>query len=312
MGKGYVVDGTRKERRMQRISPHLWFDKEAKDAAELYTSLFDGSVITDVTTLRDTPSGDCDVVTFELAGQPFQAISAGPEFRFNPSVSFRIDCATKDEVDDMWKRLHAGGETLMPLDTYPFSDWYGWLQDRFGLSWQVMHTTEGNVPQKIVPMLMFVGDVCGKAEEAIGLYTSVFRNGQIGDIMRYGPGADPDAEGSLQYAAFTLDGYHLAAMDSAHEHNFSFNEAISLMVHCDSQEEIDHYWERLSAIPEAEQCGWLKDRFGLSWQIVPRAMDEMMRTADEETLKRVTQSFLRMKKFDLAELEAAYSGSVRL
>ena len=292
---------------MQRITPHLWFDTQAKEAAELYTSLFADSEVTDVTILRDTPSGDCDVVAFTLAGQPFQAISAGPLFSFNPSISFRVDCATTDEVDDCWNRLIDGGQTLMPLDTYPFSPRYGWLQDRFGLSWQLMHT-ESEIPQKIVPTLMFVGDVCGKAEEAIGLYTSVFENAQVGDIMRYGAGAEHDTADSVQYAPFTLDGSHLAAMDSAGPHEFSFNEAVSLMVPCDTQAEIDHYWDRLSAVSEAERCGWLKDRFGVSWQIVPSALNDMMRTSDEETLGRVTRSFLAMKKFDLAELESAHAG----
>jgi predicted 3-demethylubiquinone-9 3-methyltransferase (glyoxalase superfamily) len=167
--------------------------------------------------------------------------------------------------------------------------------------------TEGDIPQKIVSMLMFVGDFCGKAEEAIRLYTSVFRDAEVGDITRYGPGPGPDAEDNVQFAAFTLEGYRFAAMDSAMEHNFAFNEAVSLMVACDSQEEIDHYWQ-LSAVPEAEQCGWLKDRFGVSWQIVPRKLDEMIFSADEPTLHRVTQAFLAMRKFDVAELEAAYAG----
>jgi predicted 3-demethylubiquinone-9 3-methyltransferase (glyoxalase superfamily) len=97
-------------------------------------------------------------------------------------------------------------------------------------------------------------------------------------------------------------------MDSAHEHNFAFNEAISFMVHCDTQDEIDGYWSRLSAVPEAEQCGWLKDRYGLSWQVVPRAMDKMLQDADAEQMARLTQAFLAMKKFDVAKLEDAYFG----
>lgn len=291
---------------MQKITPHLWFDKEAVEAAELYTSLFEGSRIDSVTTLRDTPSGDCDVVAFTLAGQPFMSISAGPLFTFNPSLSFMVACASTTEVDSLWNRLIEDGHALMPLDAYPFSERYGWLQDRYGLSWQIGHF-EG-ATQKITPSLMFVGDVCGKAEEAITFYASVFPNGKVSDIMRYGPGQEPEREGNVQYASFALDGYQLAAMDSALDHGFTFNEAVSLIVYCDDQAEIDRYWEKLSAVPEAEQCGWLKDRFGLSWQIVPRAMDEMMQNGDEETVDRITQAFLPMKKLDLATLEAAYAG----
>ena len=110
------------------------------------------------------------------------------------------------------------------------------------------------------------------------------------------------------FADFMLEGQWFAAMDSAHEHNFAFNEAISFMVYCDTQEEIDYYWDKLSAVPEAEQCGWLKDTYGLSWQIVPTAMDKMMAKGTKEQIDRVTQAFLKMKKFDLAELQKAYEG----
>ena len=290
---------------MPEIAPHLWFDTKGLEAAEFYTSLLDNSEIVTVRTLRDTPSGDCDVVHFTLAGQPFQAISAGPLFTFNPSISFVINCDTKDEVDALWKRLFDGGSELMPLDSYPFSERFGWLTDRYGLSWQIMHTP--TVTQKIVPMLLFVGDVCGRTEEAVEFYTSVFDNTAVDHVMRRGPGQEPEKEGSVQHAGFAIGGYEFAAMDSALEHNFAFNEAVSLMVLCDSQDEIDHYWTKLSAVPESEQCGWLKDRFGVSWQIVPRVMDKMMADADEEGLARITQAFLPMKKLDIAKLEEAYA-----
>jgi len=97
-------------------------------------------------------------------------------------------------------------------------------------------------------------------------------------------------------------------MDSGHGHSFTFNEAISFIVHCDTQKEIDHYWEKLSADPKAEQCGWLKDRYGLSWQIVPTIMNEMLKGNDKERIARVTEAFLRMKKFDIATLKRAYEG----
>jgi predicted 3-demethylubiquinone-9 3-methyltransferase (glyoxalase superfamily) len=293
---------------MSGITPHLWFDTQAKQAARFYTSTFGNSEISTELTLHDTPSGDCDVVHFTLEGQPFQAITAGPLFSFNPSISFLVNCETMDEVDALWKVLNEGGEALMPLDSYDFSDHFGWTQDRYGVSWQIMHSGDRPFTQKIVPTLMFVGDVAGRAEEAMTLYTSVFADSRVEGVMRHDKGG-PDAEGTVRHASFTLGSCELAAMDSAAEHKFAFNEAISLMVHCDTQDEIDHYWERLSAVPESEQCGWLKDRFGVSWQIVPRAMDKMMDDADPETLSRVTQAFLKMKKFDIAELEAAYSGS---
>jgi predicted 3-demethylubiquinone-9 3-methyltransferase (glyoxalase superfamily) len=152
------------------ITPHLWFDKEAKEAAEFYVSVFPNSKITNITTLHNTPSGDCDVVSFKLSGQPFMAISAGPLFKFN--------------------------------------------------------------------------------------------------------------------------------------------EAISFIVYCDTQKEIDYYWKKLSAVPEAEQCGWCKDKYGVSWQIVLTAMNEMMSKGTPEQVARVTQAFLPMKKFDIAKLKLAYEGRI--
>jgi predicted 3-demethylubiquinone-9 3-methyltransferase (glyoxalase superfamily) len=153
---------------MQKITPHLWFDKEARDAAEFYTSVFPKAKIKDTTTLHDTPSGTVDIVTLELFGQEFMMISAGPLFKFN--------------------------------------------------------------------------------------------------------------------------------------------EAISFMVNCDTQEEIDYYWEKLSAVPEAEQCGWLKDKYGLSWQIVPTVMGEMMKKGTREQIGRLTQAFLPMKNLDIESLKRAYKG----
>lgn len=153
---------------MQKIIPHLWFDKEAKEAANFYVSIFPNSKINSIKTLHNTPSGDADVVSFELNGQPFMAISAGPYFKFN--------------------------------------------------------------------------------------------------------------------------------------------EAISFMVNCEDQKEIDYYWEKLSAVPESEQCGWLKDKYGVSWQIAPEAMQKMMEKGTAEQIDRVTQAFLPMKKFNIEALEKAYKG----
>jgi predicted 3-demethylubiquinone-9 3-methyltransferase (glyoxalase superfamily) len=301
---------------MKKITPHLWFDKQAREAAEFYVSLFPGSKITNVRTLTNTPSGDCDLVSFQLAGQPFMAISAGPYFKFNPSVSFHIKCGTKDEVDAIWERLSPGGKVLMPLDTYPFSARYGWLEDRYGLSWQMIHVANA-IGQKLTPALMFVGNVCGKAEEAIDFYASVFRaapdgatnGGTKGEVLaRYGKGEEPEKEGSVRYAQFSLLGLEFAAMDSGREHKFAFNEAISFLVPCDTQEEIDYLWEKLSADPKAEQCGWLKDKYGLSWQIAPTMMQEVLGSGDRKRMDRVTQAFLKMKKFDIAALKRAAEG----
>jgi predicted 3-demethylubiquinone-9 3-methyltransferase (glyoxalase superfamily) len=293
---------------MQKITPHLWFDKEAKEAAEFYTSLLPDSQVTNIITLHDTPSGDCDLVSFVLANQPFMAISAGPFFKFNPSVSFHVKLKTKEEVDAIWEKLSSGGKVLMPLAAYPFSERYGWIEDKYGLSWQVIYAGNNEIKQKITPVFMFVGTVCGKTEEAVTFYTSVFQNAKTFFLTRYGKGEEPDKEGTVKYVAFTLEGMEFGAMDSAREHHFAFNEAISFLVPCETQAEIDYYWEKLSADPQAEQCGWLKDKFGLSWQVWPTVIGEMMKNGTPEQIDRITQAFLPMKKFDIATLQKAYEG----
>jgi predicted 3-demethylubiquinone-9 3-methyltransferase (glyoxalase superfamily) len=298
---------------MQKITPHLWFDKEAKEAAEFYTSFFPNSKVTNVTTLHNTPSGDGDVVSFNVWGYSLMAISAGPLFKFNPSISFMVnfdpsqDKEAKTRIDAVWAKLLDGGKVLMPLDKYPFSERYGWVQDKYGLSWQLILTNpEGEERPLIIPSLMFVGDVCGKTEEASDFYLSVFKQSRRGAIARYPAGMEPDKEGTVMFTDFKLEDQWFAAMDSARMHDFSFNEAVSLIVNCESQEEIDYYWGKLSAVPEAEQCGWLKDKYGVSWQIVPKQMDEMMSKGTREQIDRVTQAFLPMKKFDVVKLQEAY------
>ena len=132
----------------------------------------------------------------------------------------------------------------------------------------------------------------------------------VGDILRYGKGEEPDKEGTIKHAAFTLEGQEFAAMDSAHEHNFTFNEAISFMVECETQEEIDYYWEKLTADGGQESmCGWLKDRFGVSWQVTPTVLGEMLQDPDQKKVERVTNAFLKMKKFDIEGTEEGYKGN---
>ena len=146
------------------------------------------------------------------------------------------------------------------LDSYPFSERYGWLEDKYGLSWQLIYTNlEGEERPLIIPSLMFVGDICGKAEEASDFYLSVFKDSRRGALARYPAGMEPEQEGAIMFTDFKLEGQWFVAMDSAQTHDFAFNEAVSLIVRCKDQEEIDAYWDRLSAVPEAEQCGWIKD-----------------------------------------------------
>lgn len=306
---------------MQKIIPHLWFDKEAKEAAALYTSVFPESKVTNTTLLRNTPSGDCDMVSFELWGKEFMAISAGPLFHPNPSTSFMVhyDPSRFGKTDDAgeaalealntaWDKLAEGGKVLMEIGTYPFSKRYGWLQDRYGVSWQLMLTDPAADPRPgIMPSLMFTGSKCGKAEEALNFYLSVCKHAQSGSMHYYPAGMPPDKEGTVMFADAQLEDTWFAVMDSAHKHGFDFNEAISFIIACDDQAEIDYYWEKLSAVPESEQCGWLKDKYGVSWQITSSDMQTMMQQGTQDEIDRIARAFLPMKKIDIATIKAAVS-----
>ena len=202
------------------------------------------------------------------------------------------------------------------LRTYPFSERYGWLEDKYGVSWQVIFVAAGAAPQKFTPVLMFVGNVCGKAEEAIEFYVSVFGNApdgaKTGETKRRSRALRQERGtrqgGTVRYAHFWLLGQEFGAMDSARDHKFAFNGAISFIVPCESQEEIDYFWGQLSADPKAEQCGWLKDKYGVSWQITPAIMNELLSGNDKKRVERVTQAFLQMKKFDIGALKRAAAG----
>lgn len=303
---------------MQKIINHLWFDNEAEAAAQFYASLFQNAKLGNKTyypkaghEIHGQPEGKLMTVELELDGCSFMALNGGPYFKFTPAISFLIACETKEEVNKFWDALSAGGKPLMELAQYPFSEWYGWTNDKYGLSWQVMLMGEQKAKQKIIPTLMFVGDQCGRAEEAMKLYTSVFPNSSIDHVMRYEKSDGPDAEGTITHAGFTLAGQSFAVMDSAMKHEFNFTEATSFLVDCKDQAEIDYFWEKLTAggDPAAQQCGWLKDTFGVSWQISPSILGDMLHDKDKAKVERVTKAFLQMKKFDIATLQKAFNNS---
>ena len=297
----------------QKITPNLWFDQQAEEAVQFYTTVFSNAKIGDITRydaaaaqVSGQPEGSVMTVSFELEGQPFVALNGGPLFLFNPSISFFVGCHTKEEVDALWEKLSEGGQSLMPLDAYPFSERYGWLQDQYGLSWQVMFVGDQEITQKIVPTLMFTGDQAGQAEAAMQDYTALFDDAYIGGILRYEEGEAPDAEGTVKHAEFTLAGQQFMAMDSAQEHDFTFNEAISFIVDCEGQEEVDYFWNHLTKGGEEGPCGWLKDPYGVSWQIVPRQLMDMLTDEDKAKASRVAQAMFQMKKIDIEGIKRAF------
>lgn len=276
------------------IHPCIWYDGNAKEAANFYCSLFPGSKIT-----VDTPM----VVNFELNGQKFMGLNGGPMFKTNPSISFFIISESDEEIDELYKQLSDGGFVMMPLDKYDWSERYAFVQDRFGLAWQIMKGKYSEVNQKIVPSFLFVGNSFGKAEAAVKFYAEVFPQSSINGILLYQENEGP-AAGTVKHSQFKLDNKVFMAMDGFGEHKFAFNEAISFVVECKDQAEIDYYWDILTADGGQEsRCGWLKDKFGVSWQIIPAILGKLMSTPGKS--QNVMAAFMKMTRFDIAALEKA-------
>ena len=281
-----------------KIYPCLWFDGKGKEAAEFYCTVFENSKITTDTGL---------VQLFELNGKKFMALNGGPMFKINPSVSFFVVCKTAEETEIKWKQLSDGGMVMMALNSYPWSEKYGWCQDKYGVNWQLMMGKMEN--ETIVPAMMFTMNNSGRANEAIDFYTSVFPNSKTELIARYENG-EPDVEGYIKHARFSLDGVTVAIMDSSGPHNFTFSEGLSFVVDCKDQEEVDYYWNKLTADGGQESmCAWLKDKFGVSWQIVPAKLGELIGSPDKEKADRAIQAMLKMKKIIITDLQKAYDGN---
>ena len=155
--------------------------------------------------------------------------------------------------------------------------------------------------QKIVPFLWFDG----QADEAVNFYTSIFKNATITSVTRYGD-AGPGPKGSIMSATFELDGQEFYALNGGPM--FKFSPAISFFVKCESQEEVDYYWSKLAAGGQTNQCGWLQDKFGVSWQVIPRQMDEYLKSPDREAARRAFEAMLKMSKLDVEQLREAYEG----
>ncbi len=275
----------------QRLTTCLWFDGKAKEAFLFYKDVFG-----EVELVSENPLA----VNYNLFGRRFMHLNGGPDFPINPSISFFISASSQSEIEDIWGKLIQGGNTLMPLGKYPWSAQYGWCADQFGVNWQLMLEHESSC--KVMPSFMFTGKNCGKAAEAIEFYTSMFEKSKVIQISKYEEG-EPDITGYIKYAQFELNDLPFGAMDSSANHEFSFNEGISFVITVDTQEEIDYYWNLLADGGKPGRCGWIKDKFGVSWQVVPSVLGKYM--TNSVTAPKATYAFLQMSKFIIHDLEKA-------
>lgn len=309
---------------MQKITPCLWFDKNCEEAVTFYTTVFPNSKIRSMKRYPEGMSegpmqgmeGKVLTAIIELDGHVFQALDGGPIFKISPAISFMLNfdpskmTDAEAKLNDMWAKLSDGNSTVrMELQEYPFSKRYGWVEDRFGVNWQLILTDPAGEPRPfIIPSLLFTQDVSGKAEEAAQYYVSMFKNSKMGAVAKYPMDTEMQKAGDVMFEDFMLENQWFSAMDGgATAHNYTFNEAVSLSIETADQAETDYFWERLSAHPENEQCGWVKDKYGVSWQIVPKRLGELMSDPDQKKSNRVLSAMLAMKKLDIAALEAAYN-----
>lgn len=300
---------------MQKITPFIWFEKNLKEITDFYADVFPNTTITSHGELKDTPSGDVQMAGINILGFEMSFMAAGPQYAFTPAISFIVVCESEAEVDQYWTKLIKGGEVFMDIAEYPFAKKYGWIKDRYGIAWQVMYRQpiEGDSmsikpDQKIIPTMMFTGVQGGRAKQALDFYTEVFRNAKVDYISEYEPGEATVPDAQIKHAGFFIEGVRFAMMDSAVPSPLTFEQAISFMVSCTDQAEVDYYWNALTADGGKEiQCGWLTDKFGMPWQIVPDAFGRMMSEGTPEQIARVQSAFMQMKKFDIETLEKAFN-----
>jgi len=287
---------------MQKITPFLWFNGNVEEAINFYTSVFRKTSIGMMQ--RMGPDSKVFTATFEIEGQQLMALDGGPKYEFTPAISLFVNCDTEDYTNALWERLSEGGKVLMPLMKYPFSEKFGWVQDQFGLSWQLNLT--GSAP-KVSPCLMFANEQKGRAEEAINFYSSLFKPSETILIARYEAG-EVGVQRTIKHAAFSLAGQEFKSMDSHMENPFKFTPAFSFFINCEGQAEVDDLWARLSDGGGESRCGWVWDKFGVSWQVIPSDLMRLMYGKDRERSQRVMQAMLKMDKIIIADLEKAYNG----
>jgi predicted 3-demethylubiquinone-9 3-methyltransferase (glyoxalase superfamily) len=289
---------------MQRIVANIWSNRNAEEMGAFYADALPDTEFEvearypeeGLLDFQQEFAGQALTVTVMVSGTKLTLVNAGDEFRPTPAISFmlnfdpaRFGGSSPDAVasatinlDRTWDALTDGGVVRMELGEYPFAQRYGWVEDRYGVNWQLMLTDpEGEPRPFVVPALMFGGDAQDKAAEAADFYV--------------GAPTGPASAEALAYGEFRVGDQWFMATDFGADHAFSFSEGVSLEVQCEDQAEIDRLWNALSAVSEAEQCGWLKDRYGVSWQIVPTDMAELMARPG------AFEHMLEMKKLVIAD-----------
>lgn len=269
--------------------PCLWFDNSASEAVGHYLSVFgDGEI------LQQSPM----VTTAAIRGTKMMFLNGGPMYRPTPATSYFVYCGDVYEIDRIYAALVDGGTIRMALGEYPWTSRYAWVQDKYGVDWQ-LDVDDIRSSQKIVPALLFANEKSGLVKAAMDRYVGIFPESRILLEAPYPESAGKPA-GTLLFAQFRLRDMIVNAMSSPLPHDFDFSPGNSFVVECRDQADIDRFWTDLGEGGRYDRCGWLADRFGVSWQVVPAILGDLM--ADPERAPRVMKAFLQMIKFEIADL----------
>jgi predicted 3-demethylubiquinone-9 3-methyltransferase (glyoxalase superfamily) len=268
----------------------LWFAGNAHEAATYYVNAFENATV--------LSKGEL-VSMVDIQGTKIKCLNGGPHYKHTPAISQFVTCETNEEIDQLWNYFIQEGKILMNLGKYDWSEYYGWCEDKYGVTWQLFKGNFNDVNQKVVPCFLFTDENFGKAEETQLFYLKTISNSVSEGIKKY-ENATPELNGKVLHSQFRLNDTVFMAMDGPGEHHFTFSPATSFVIECETQEEIDFYWEELGKGGKYNKCGWLDDQFGVSWQIVPSILGELMR--DPIKAPKVVQAFMQMSKFEIAPL----------
>ena len=267
------------------IYPALWFDNQALEAFEFYCSVFPNSIVLE---------HNQTVVKASLSNQCFIGINGGPYFLPNPAISFTVICDSREEINALWQKLILGGASIIDLGHYSWNAYYGWVQDQFGYTWQLQLGNGGKTQQHILPNLLFCGMHQNQCSQALQYYQKIFPEFQRHQLLRYPSG---DLEGKIQNSIFSLNHLKFIAKDSPHKHIFDFNESVSFVIPCKTQQEIDYYWNYFTEHGSESWCGWCKDVFGISWQVIPNNLAQILASHPQ-----AYSTLTRMKKIIIEDL----------
>ena len=294
---------------MQRIVPNVWCQGNATSVGEFYAAVLPQASaqvsmsypMDDLPDFQRDLAGQPLVIDVNVSGYQIRLINAGHEFRPTPALSLIVNMdpllfdggeeEARTRIHSMWAAFAEGGEVRMELGEYPHSKLYGWVEDRFGVNWQLMLSAPAGEPRPLISVQFLFTGARAQAQQAMELYTGLLPDSGAGRVVPHAGNTD-----AIMFAEFKLAGQRFSAMDGGTDHHFTFTPGLSLEIACADQDEIDFLWEALSSVPEAEQCGWLMDSFGVSWQIVPGNMGQLMAHPG------AYQRMLAMKKIIMAEL----------